>query len=761
MSSPPPPSPPKQVAPRPSAPKKPASSGLFVPKNIIRRAQGTPLRAGALPSRQPSLPLLSESTNPVDINAARPTETGAVPEAELPLSRSPALPPVVPSIPPPHPAPATMASDSGASGYQQPDTVESLKHANEDYYVKLTARDAEIDDLKRDLAFRKDVEKATNKRVANLEAEVAQWHQDRIDLNKRLGEAQRDAIAAKKETDEHIKKNRDLQSVFTTTQSDLDDRSQALHKAQDDLDSATNVVNSLQLQLATFNQQTTGLVEKASYYDNATDFVQEINRIVEPTFAEMGWELNPANIIEHFDNINKQYQQPQMQRNLSGTSLNSDSGEAPKISRPKTGNRKISIADELRSDDEMDIDGADDLPETDAELVAKLHTAHQRIAELESERAQIRTQISQAEATRTDSDSKAPGHAAELSSLREQVIRLNTESQNYRQQIAILEAQTKQDSVKITTLEGQTKQDIAKITSLESEKAGLAEKVASLQSSTSRATKPDTQSKISSENVMLKDEVKKLTEKNEALQNKMTSTEGISAQLKALQKKEKDELKQRSDEKETHVVQIKALETQIAALTKQNENSPEPAKPSTAQDAAEIQKLEARIAELEGHGKEHTRQLGMSETAKSTMKMDYEREIELINKSKKALAAEKETAQKNAAAKIKELQTALAKSTFNTNSTQPAPIIRYVTKRRELDFFHWWYEAPEWLHLLFYALIISLLFANASSWFISHAWMMANDAVLEHIRTMRFFETPPVVHSWVESLVGLHSGSLG
>jgi DNA repair exonuclease SbcCD ATPase subunit len=638
-------------------------------------------------------------------------------------------------------------------GYRPPeDSIESLKRANDDLYDKIAARDAQVDRLNKRISDLSEADKSRELNVANLQSEVDQWHQDREDYERRLQEAYRDAEEAKEEVQRVNKRADNIESLFNSTQSQLDDTNESLRKAREDLDNAVNYNEQLEISLGEFERQAAELQSKADYYDDAHAFMERINRVAEPTFTEMGWEVTPANIIEHFENISK----PQLQRIRSDTSLHSNTGEPLKISRPKPGNRKVSIADELPpSDDEMDIDGPEINSEDDEQTKTELHGALQRVAE--------------------------PEAGAEVNDLREKITALNDECQTYRKQITELEVQAKSDS--------------AKITGLKKENGELAQDIGKLKSSSS---KPDTQAKPSAETIVLR----KLTEKNQALLDQVAKADGVAKELKAFQEKEKTMLQQiRTEEERVAALQqkektlleqisaeqktveelkgkekkllqqisaerkesstkIEQLESRIAANSEQTLESPGRTETGTDQSSSKITKLETRIAVLQAEHKKMANQIASGETANSKLKREHELEMEKMEKSKKTLLEQKNKLQESAAAKIKDLQKRVETSTAQNNGKSSDRIVT-VTRQRQPDLLEWWSEAPFWMHVLLCVLITLLFFGTASSWMIRHAWVKANDPILEHLRTLRFVDEPSTLRVWLESALGVQRTYLG
>jgi glucan-binding YG repeat protein len=237
------------------------------------------------------------------------------------------------------------------------------------------------------------------------------------------------------------------------------------------------------------------------------------------------------------------------------------------------------------------------------------------------------------------------------------------------------------------------------------------------------------QSNLSSDNITLKQGVKKLSEENKKLLQQVTKAERTQTELEALQKKVKEMVQQMDTKETSHAADIKDLETRITKLTKEN--------------------------------KSVLAQLADAESSRNKAKAELDREKKSFEESKKTLQDQNKANQEKSSNTIKQLQTQIAKPMGHTNGTPQAPIIRYVVKQRQPDFFQWVSEAPYWMHALLCLLITLLLFGNASAWVVRNAWVSANDPAMEYLSSMRYFQNPSSFRTWFESMMGFERTWLG
>lgn len=227
--------------------------------------------------------------------------------------------------------------------------VTNLREANDDYYQILTERDAQITSIEIELAKAKEELRTKQREFDGIKANLSASDKALKEATEALENEQATHKQTQKERDEGRKKQRD-HAVFV---SDLNQSIVVKHKMYkdkvDELDTLSSDFDTLRQYADNCDAQ---LVQQASETEKLQGFLGVIHQAFDQQFADDGVELTPDTLLEHIRHVNHLASN---QRIVSSNSNSSSHHNGTHHStRPGTGERKVSMAQELAGLDDND-----------------------------------------------------------------------------------------------------------------------------------------------------------------------------------------------------------------------------------------------------------------------------------------------------------------------------------------------------------------------------------------------------------------------
>lgn len=646
-----------------------------------------------------------------------------------------------------------------------------LQEANNDLYNKLAERDATIEILQTDLRA-KNSEIDTQKNInTNITAELKQYTRDlkdkselfdlaRASNGKALDQYKEKLATAKKEQETVAACFKDAQADADHLKRQRNGQFAARQELQRKLDGAHTEHAALVQQLNEYKA-------KDDVYKEAQVFINAIEQEFTTVFEEMGADLNPENILNHFRELQNVANQP----------------------RPKA-NRKVSMAEEMGGSDTESKDGLDDdddlnggpqqfteeelaeaataktqstfnheknaamlekykpkdkssapIPadpvfdfekefkdalERSKELEAKLEAANTRIAELKHAEARLKT----AEKDLQDQKDSLRDCEAELTETENRLDGVETELNHVRGELKNVQGELKIAKDALKDIEAEQEEAEDEIDRLTARGEKLEREVKTL-----KAKGEESESEIEKLSTDLEDSQSELD--NTSVELEKVKRESWSATSKA-QKYEKlsDELLQREDDRRKRNTEEykRNQQTRVAKIVEQKQETIATVK----RDAA------AALA---------------AEKEKAAKELLIEKE-----KAEKIRIAKEEKAAKDRAAE-KELADAEKKHQIERRATEIAaknPV--YVDVVRQKTTMEWFLDAPFWWQCILSFLLLALVMGTISVWMERHAWLTANSFAMDHVRAAMANPgtfTPSPLKLWFEDLIGFDRRMLG
>ncbi|KAI5362088.1 hypothetical protein Slin15195_G057380 [Septoria linicola] len=278
--------------------------------------------------------------------AARKANSRPVTSPEGPSVSAPDEQPSRPAAPQPAPSGPEATEPHSSTGGKE---VTDLREANEDYYQILTERDAKITSIEVELAKVKDELRTKQREFDGIKANLTASDKALKEATEALENEQATHKQTQKERDESRKEHKASAAFVEEINQDV----VAKHKMYKEKADELSKVNSDYDKLRDYADNCDAQIEQqASETEKLQGFLSVIHQAFDQQFADDGVELTPDTLLEHIRHVNHLASNQRIV--CSNSTSSSHHNGTHHSARPGTGERKVSMAQELAGLDDND-----------------------------------------------------------------------------------------------------------------------------------------------------------------------------------------------------------------------------------------------------------------------------------------------------------------------------------------------------------------------------------------------------------------------